>query len=657
MKNIFFSTFLTSVSLLAFAQNNQDAVLLNINDEPVYVSEFKAIYNKNNAVPTAEHKSVKEYLDLFINYKLKVKEAEELGLDTIKKFQDELAGYKKQLAQPYLVDTSVGESIIKEAYDRLKTEISASHILVKVSLAAAPSDTLKAYNKIMEYRKRLMKEDFKKVQAEIQKIKDPNFITENLGYFTAFQMVFPFETMAYKTNVGEISMPIRTSFGYHLLKVWDKRPSRGEVRVAHIMIKSNVNDSEEQQKQAAEKANELYNKIKSGESFETLCQMYSDDKGSSSKGGELPWFGPGRMVPEFEEAAFALVNPSDVSNPIKTSYGWHILKLLEKRKMGTFSEEKNNIKQKAQKDGRYNESRLALIQTLKHEYGVNPNQVNLSEMKLALTPTYFEGTWDNQTFNNASKELFSIKDDKYSKRTMIFTQKDFAEYLKKMAKKQEKPGDLIGYLNQMFTKFSDEKIIRFEEENLPFKYATYKALSKEYRDGILLFDLMDKKVWSKAMEDTLGLEKFYQANKTNYMWPVRVEAEIYACSSEDIAKKTKKHLKNRLKNKVSSDQIIADINKESQLNLSFEKNTYAKGEQALIDQVEWKKGIYGPIQSENKFNWVLIKNVLQSSPKTLQEARGNVTSDYQSFLEKEWISSLKNKYKVTVHESVLNEIK
>lgn len=656
MKQSFiFSLLLVFISITSQAQ--QEKVLMRIQGDPVYASEFKAIYHKNNAVPTAEHKSIDEYVDLFVNYKLKVREAEELGLDTVKKFQDELAGYKKQLSQPYLVDTNVSEAIIKEAYERLKQEVNASHMLVKISPSATPSDTLKAYNKIMEYRKRVLKEDFKKIQGEIQKIKDPELISENLGYFTAFQMVYPFESAAFKTAPGDVSMPVRTSFGYHIVKVWDKRPSRGEVRVAHIMVKSIAKDSASMQEAAYQKAQEIHSKLKNGEPFEKLCSVFSDDKGSASKGGELPWFGPGRMVPEFEEMAFSLAQIGDLSQPVKTSYGWHIIKLLEKRTLGDFAAEKNEIKQKTQKDGRYAESRNSLIQRLKKDYGFSLETKNMKGFEAVLNNGFFDGNWTGQDMEKSSKQIFSLTDKKYASKQANYSQADFAAYLKKMSKKQDKPSDVQMYLKNAIDKFAEEKIIRFEEDLLTYKYPTYKALSKEYRDGILLFDLMDKKVWSKAIQDSIGLEKFYQENKSKYMFPDRVEAEVYSCSNKEIAEKVKKMLDKRVKNQMTSDEIIKQTNKDSQLNLSLEKNTYAKGEHPIVDKVIWKEGISELQMVNNQYYWIFVLKVIPATHKTLSEARGIITSDYQMYLEQEWIKSLRAKYAVQIDQEVLKQLK
>ena len=269
------------------AQKSDDAVLMTIGGNRVTVSEFENVYHKNNTKESgsADSKSLNEYVDLFVNFKLKVKEAEELGLDTAKAFKDELAGYRKQLAQPYLTDKDVNEKLLSETYNRLNMDVHAAHILVKVNETALPKDTLEAYNKIMKIRARILKgEDFKKVASEKGISDDPSAVENggDLGYFTALQMVYPFESAAYTTKVGEISMPVRTRYGYHIIKVVDSRDNRGEVTVAHIMLLNPKEDKAEEKDKIKKNIDDIYQKLQQGESFESLAKQFSDDKSSSS---------------------------------------------------------------------------------------------------------------------------------------------------------------------------------------------------------------------------------------------------------------------------------------------------------------------------------------------------------------------------------------
>ncbi len=303
-----FAGLLLAASTVQTQAQTKDSVLLNVAGNNITKAEFERVYYKNNNKENSnDEKSVREYLDLYINYKLKVKEAEALKMDTAQAFIDELAGYRKQLAQPYLTDKDVNDNLIKEAYDRLQKDVKASHILLKLNPDALPKDTLAAYNRIMKIREKLLKgADFAKMARDSSEDPSAKENSGDLGYFTGMQMVYPFETAAYTTKVGQISMPVRTRFGYHLIKVDDIRPAVGEIHAAHIMIRCTSTDADSIQKEAKRKIDEINGKLKAGAKFEDMVTQYSDDKGSVSNGGILPWFGTGKMVPEFEKAAFAL---------------------------------------------------------------------------------------------------------------------------------------------------------------------------------------------------------------------------------------------------------------------------------------------------------------------------------------------------------------
>ena len=644
-----------SVALLstavANAQKSNDAVLMTIGGNRVTVSEFENVYHKNNAKESTavDTKSLNEYVDLFVNFKLKVKEAEELGLDTAKTFKDELAGYRKQLAQPYLTDKDVNERLLKETYDRLNTDVHAAHILVKVNESALPKDTLEAYTKIMKIRSRILKgEDFKKVASEKGVSDDPSAVENggDLGYFTALQMVYPFETAAYNTKVGEISLPVRTRYGYHILKIIDKRKAPGEVLVAHIMIRTPPNMLAEDSVKLYDKMKEISTKIKSGEKFDELAQQYSDDKSSARKGGELPWFGTGRMPLEFEQAAFAIKNKGDYSDIIRTKYGWHILKLIDKRGLASFDDMKNELKAKVGKDSRSQAGRSSLIAKIKTEYKFKENLKARDEFYKIIDTTFYNGTWDAAKASKFKKPMFNLNDK-------VYTQTDFAEYLASHQTQREKADPKI-VIDPLYTQFVDESAIAYEEARLDKKYPEFRALMQEYRDGILLFELTDQKVWSKAVKDTVGAKDFYEKNKNNYLWEERAEATVYTTADEKVAKQVRGLLKKKKTNKEIQDLV----NKDSQLNLGIESRVFNKGENEFVDK-NWNPGTSADIvDSKNKkIVIVVVDKLLAPTPKSYQDSKGLVTADYQTYLEKEWINSLKKKYAVTIDKTVLATIK
>ena len=354
-------------SLISSAQEKKDPTILTIAGENIPKSEFERVFKKNNNKDsTYDRKSIDDYLQLYINYKLKVKEALELGMDTVKTFIDELGGYRKQLAQPYLVDKQVGENLLHEAYDRMKADVKASHILIKCDPNALPKDTTDAYNKAMKIRTEIVKgADFVKTAKKYS--EDPS-VKDNdgdLGFFTSLQMVYPFESACYNLKPGEISMPVRTRFGYHIIKVTETRPAQGEVKVAHIMIKAGAAVNHDDSAKAVQKINEIYSKLKAGESFEDLAKQFSEDQSTAKSGGLLPAFGTGRMVPEFEKAAFALKKTGDFSEPVKTTSGWYIIKLVERKGIGSYEEVQSELKQRIQKDSRSELSKSTMIARIK----------------------------------------------------------------------------------------------------------------------------------------------------------------------------------------------------------------------------------------------------------------------------------------------------
>jgi peptidyl-prolyl cis-trans isomerase SurA len=653
-KSFFSKSIMLSIALLSYnnveAQSNKDNVLMTVGNSKITVGDFLNVYHKNNSVENAKDtKSLDEYVDLFVNFKLKVKEAEELGLDTVKSFKDELSGYRKQLAQPYLTDKAVNEKLLQETYTRLQTDVRASHILVKCNENALPKDTLDSYTKIMKIRARILKgENFNKVASEKGISDDPSAKDNggDLGYFTALQMVYPFETAAYNTKIGNISLPIRTRFGYHIVKVTASRKARGEVHTAHIMVKTPANMSKDDSLTAKTKITEIYNKLKAGEKFEDMAMQFSDDKASAKKGGELPWFGTNKMPAEFEEASFLLQNKGDFSLPVKTQYGWHIIKLIDKKGLASFDEMKNELKAKVTKDSRSQVGKESLLAKLKLEYACKENVKAREDFYKVIDTTLFDGRWDIAKASSLSKTMFNLNDK-------IYTQKDFANYISSRQSKQSKV-DIKMVVDNLYKQFVDESIIAFEESRLDIKYPEFKALMQEYRDGILLFELTDKKVWSKAIKDTTGSKEYYENNKNNYMWNERADASIYSCADEKIAKK----VHDLLKIGKAEKEIISEVNKNSQLNLQVESRTFNKGENDMIDK-NWTPGISEIIVfPSSKENIVIsVNKLLKPEPKSYIDSKGVVTADYQNYLEKQWLEELKLKYKVTIDKDVLATIK
>jgi peptidyl-prolyl cis-trans isomerase SurA len=662
----------------------KDTILMTVAGENVTKSEFIGVFKKNNVKGSEkiDKKSLEEYLDLYINFKLKVKEAEEMGLDTATSFKTELIGYRKQLAQPYLTDRQVDDDLLMEAYERMKFDVRAEHILVskiirikenkttkkndttyiKIDKNSAPEDTLEAYKKILKIRERIMKgEPFEKLAMELS--DDPSardredagsktIITGNggdLGYFSVLDMVYPFETGAYTTKVGNVSMPIRTDFGYHLIKVTDKMPAMGKVTVAHIFVAVPKDAKPQDFAKYKIRIEEAYTKVKEGAKFEDVVNEYSDDKGSAAKGGALPAFGVSRMVPEFIVAISKLNNTGDISQPIQTVYGWHIIKILDKKGVKTFEDEKSGLKTRVLRDGRANRSKESIIIRIKAEYTFKEIADSKKEFYSVVDTSLLNGRWDAARANNLNKVMFTLAGKDY-------TQQDFSKYLALHQGKKSKSTP-SAFVNDIYKKYVEDICINYEDNRLEAKYPEFKSLMKEYRDGILLFELTDKKVWSKAIKDTLGLQDYYSKYKQNYMWDVRADASIYTCIDMKTAKEARKLVAKVLKGKMTETELLKKINIDSIPALKIDRKLYLKKENAKIDSMKWEKSIGKDFIKGSTVTFIVINDVILPLPKTIKEARGLITADYQNFLEKEWIEGLRKKYSVQVYREVFDSIK
>jgi len=640
----------------------KDPVLLTFENEHITRSEFLKIFNKNNikGEPITK-KAIEEYLELFINFKLKVKEAEALGLDTVKTFINELEGYRMQLAQPYFVDKKVDSALMAEAYERLLLDLRASHILIKVEPYATPEDTLEKYNQIMELRKRVLKgESFEKVAKEASEdlSAQDQPATENhpaikgnagdLGYFTAFDLVYPFESAAYNLKIGEVSMPVRSNFGYHIIKLYDKKKAMGKVQVAHILISIPASSTKMDSLKLKAKTDSLYNAIINGADFDEIAKTFSDDKGSASSGGVLPWFGAFRMVPEFIESISKLKNKGDMPEPVLTAYGWHIIKLVDKKEVGSYQDELADIKARFQRDSRSDLSRQSIINKIKKQYNFTEDKASLIDFYSVVTDSIFKGKWDPKEAEGLNKVMFTIGNKTY-------TQKDFTQLL---SKKQSgiRPQSLTSFINYTYDNWVNEECINYKDKNLENIDPEFKSIMKEYRDGILLFDLTDQKVWSKAVKDTVGLKAFYELHKHKHIWKERIAASIYTCADEKVAKATKKLVKKAAKKAYTNDSIAKTINSTSSALLEIKSGKFQKGENDIIDKIAWKKGITKNMKINDKVIFVKITKVLPSQAKELKEIKGIMTAEYQKQLDEEWIKELRNKYKFTVDTNVLNSI-
>ena len=635
---------LLALSVSAFGQTT-DPVLMTINNKPVLKSEFEYIYNKNNSNNSLDKKTLDEYVDLFINFKLKVEEAKTQGIDTTKSFITELAGYRSQLTKPYLTDSKVDDALLHEAYDRSKEDVDVSHILIRIPQNATPVDTLKAFNEINAIWKRVQKEDFAKVAKEVSQDQSADQNSGHIGWISAFRTVYPFESMAYNTPVGSISKPVRTAFGYHILKIHARRNSLGEILVQHIMIFTSKGE-EAQNKKAKVTIDSIYQRVLAGDDFGTLAKNLSQDKGSSVKNGELPWFGTGRMVPEFETAAFALKNVGDVSQPVQSAYGWHIIKLMDKKGLAAYDELKADLERKVKHDERANRGQHAFLTKSRIAYNYQEYPTSIQEFsKLLSKRTLADSTFIAEAAK-LNKPLFIFAGKN-------FTQADFAKYLKKNNTTEKSiPSEII---DEKIDAFADSELLSFEDSQLEKKYDDFRFLMQEYHDGILLFEVSNREVWEKASKDTPGLAKYFDEHKSDYTWEKpHYKGRIVFCKDNATLAAAKSIVKKA--NIDSIDKYLRTRLNDSIQYVKIEKGLYVQGDnKAIDDQIFKSKEKYVPTK-EYPFFFVTGK-LLKNKPEDYSDVRGLVTADYQEFLEREWIKALRAKYPVNVDQNVLKTVK
>ena len=641
-------TWLFSIVFIYANFYSQEIDILSINGNKVYKAEFEQIYWKNKKEKLATKEDLDEYIDLFINFKLKVLAAEKLGLDTMNKFINELNGYKIQLEKPYLIDTAINEALIKEAYFRTINEIEASHIMIKVSPTSSPLDTLKAWRTIDSISKALAntKSSFGELAEELSHCPSGKMDKGNLGYFNAFKMVYPFENAAYNTTIGKVSPIVRTRFGYHLVKPHNLRKAKGRVKAAHIMI---VCDSKKQSdcNNAKEKIDAIYSSIMNGGSFEEIAKESSNDRKSAQKGGELGWISSGGNVyPSFENAVFNLIANNQISKPFQTPNGWHIVKRLDFEDVKSYEDLRYELKNKIQKDARAQKTRSSFINSLKITYALKET-FDPKTVQNILANKYFDSIEIRK--NTRPKSIDNVIVDFTENQ---FTYKDFIVFLSNTSKQLGKYKSDVKLISEKYNQFLNLNLIEYEKTQLPLKYPDFKALLKEYRDGILLFDISDQMIWSKAIKDTSGLKLFYEKNQDTWKYPNRAKTEIYTTHDKKTAKKIYK----LLSKKIRYDSIQKIVNQDD-LNVKLNKKTLDEFNDFNMSYNELSEGITKPIKVNEKFIILNVYEKLDSRNKLLNEAEGIIVSAYQNHLEKEWIKKLRSENEITVNYDALYSIK
>lgn len=648
LKQVVLSLFIAA-STATMAQENKKEVLFTVDGNPYYTDEFARVYKKNlDLVKDDSQKDLNHYLDLFIGYKLKVNKAMKLGLQNSPAYQNELKSYRTQLSKNYLSDTKVTKELIEEAYKRSLKEVNASHIMFALDENAEPADTLKVYNKAMELRKKILAGESFEEAAE-KNSQDPSVKDNkgNLGWFSAFKMVYSFESAAFKTKKGDVSMPVRTRFGYHLIKVNDVRDNRGQVIVEHILTLNGDNPT--QAAKAKSTIDDVYKKLKQGESFETLAQLYSEDRSSSGKGGLLQKFGSGDLSSEiFENTAFSLKEAGQYSEPFQSEFGWHIVKLIEKIPVKSLDEAEGELDGKIRRDDRSKLISASLNEKLKKKYTIKRDDKLYAKLKGLVNDKFYTMEWIlPSNINDYTAPLLTI--DKNRKIEASF----FLRYLNSQQHNEIKIKPIGKLVDFLYSKFQEDQVATYYNENLEVEFPEFANIMEEYRDGLLLFDLMEKEIWQKAKTDTLGLQKFYEANKANYQWKDRVQANIYSSKNEEVIKKAQKFLQ---KGK-DVDFIKGKLNLNGKVEIMEKSGIYEPGQEGLPKHDNFNKGITNIVKEGDYYFVTQINQVLPKGNKTLDETKGRAINDYQQYLEQNWVTELKKEFTVKVNEDVFAKIK
>lgn len=624
---VLLSIFLTAFALTAVSQ--PDETLITIGNTKISKGEFERIYqkNNNNLYNPTDKKTPEDYLQMFVDFKLKVKEAETLKMDTSAAFVNELAGYRAELAAPYLTDVTYTEQMVKELYERTTKEISASHLLLNVSPTATRQEEEEVRERILKIKAEIIAgKDFNEAAFEYSDDPSAKKNRGELGYFSAFNMVVPFENAAFATPLGEVSDPVRTQFGWHLLKVHDIRKNQGEILVAHIMKMFPRDMTPETKATLKLQIDSIYAEVKKGADFAQLAREKSDDKRSANQGGEMPWFASGRMIQEFSKPAFALQNKGDISEIIETPYGYHIIKKLDSRPVPSFDEQKKELEQRIKQDPQRSQtSKTVFISKLKTAYNFTENLANIDKlMKL-----------------NIGDSTVSVQDVLFELDGKSFKTEQFQKWLatENISK---------GSFKKHYSDWVDSEITAYENSRLEEKYPDFRYLMQEYHDGMLLFNISEIKIWNYAAEDSAGLEEFYKGCK-KYMWEERFKGMVITCKNDSVRQEADKFLATEM-----SIQEISDLLNGSEKLITITEGAWEKGANPVVDFYVWN----GPEPAGFDSSLTFVRgDKIQPEPKKLEEARGLYISDYQKIVEEKWMKELRKKYKVTVDKKLLKTIK
>ncbi|QTY26016.1 peptidylprolyl isomerase [Flavobacterium sp. CS20] len=552
---------------------------------------------------------------------------------------NEFERYRKQLADKYISNGKVTEQLVQETYHRMTNEVNASHILIAIKPNATPEDTLKAYNTAIDILKKIENgQSFEDLALKYSNDPSARVNKGNLGWFKAFKMVYPFENAVYNLKINEVSYPVRTQFGYHLIKKNDERPSRGKLEVAHIMKNLQSQDSSYNAKAEIQK---LYQKLQNGEKFEDLAKQFSDHKPTASNGGKLLPFSVGQLnSAKFEDVAFSLNQNNPMSKPFKTQFGWHIVKYIDEIPVKPLEEIKTDIVKKIKTSDRSKKLIENIKKDLMNQYEVSINYELLSTIEDRIDESILKFKWKYKE-KETDKNEWILKID-----TTEYRLNKFLEYIEKHQRSLTE-NTINQKINTAIDKFSYAKLIEFHNQNLEEVSPEFLAEIKTYYEGLLLFEVMEQNIWNPTKEDTLAQKEYFKKHRSNFVSPIKINAVLASSSSKKEAKQIKRNMNNDPINVLRQqfpNAIFKTLNETEINDSSLPKN---------IDLKVNKPKLY---QHNNQYVVLYISKIHSSKPLKFKEVRGQIISDLQKEREDEWIAELREKHDIKINQKLIKSI-
>lgn len=649
-----FKSLLTALCAVLFLQTataQKDPVLFTVKGTPVTVSEFNYIYSKaNQDKADFSEKSLREYLGLYTNFKLKVQKARDMRLDTIDALNAELDGYKRQLSKSYLEDREVTEKLVKDVYERMQQDADVSHIFIACDRTQKAADTLIAYNRAKHLIKKIQKgADFNQIAADSSEDKTAKENRGNIGFINAMlpNGYYEFEKAVYSAKPGTVVGPIRSNTGYHIIRVNGFRPARGEVEVSQILIRKS--DDPIMNAAARAKADSAHQALLNGGAWEEVCSAFTEDKATRAKSGYIGYFGINRYQKDFEDAAFGLKKDGDFSEVVETTIGFHIIKRNSRRSLGKFDEMKRALTDRVKRDSRSEIARQSMIARIHKDAGYKEFPAVLKAWSDKQVDSLFLTFKWKPDPSKPQTVLNRYGNDK------VYTVADFEDFCARSSRERMRGVGMpmSETIDKLYSTWTDETALAFEESRLDQKYPEFKSLMREYEEGILLFEALKQNVWDRANSDSSGLENYYRINLSQkYKWDERARLSIYSLKTDDPK------LVNEIRTfaaKNTAEKVQKKFNTDSTELVTVIEKLYERGKNKDLGGL-WKVGD----RTEAKTNaatktasFLKIEELLAPQAKTLADARGYAVADYQDYLEKKWIEDLNKEYEVTINEAAL----